>query len=163
MFTLNLDDNKIFKIENPKLKGAIGSSILSMIKDLEKMTATDSKVIDLLLKSGNPKIKAVMQRLINGDKEAQKEIQGLAVEDPALILKLQQSGNFDKASTKLLYEILQEILEYYREKENLDSTITTDDFYFEDVISVLIQIVQESKNSVQSFLELLRELVEKPA
>jgi hypothetical protein len=148
-------DNKSFEIKNAKLKGYAGAEILSQINDyktsctLDITNANNVEMIKLCQKAG-----VKLSDLTSDDTalqtEAQNKIAKLIDSDANLIFSL-----FGKAGdSKILFGVMDSILEYYKQSEDINVDITGDDFTKPDIIEVIKFLKKEPKNEIQDFLGL---------
>lgn len=143
-----------FILENPILKGYNGVNIKSKIKDLIKVLPTSK-----LLKSDDPNVKKIIelsqqqtQLKDKKDKESidklesiNLQIQELSMSNIDLLYDIQ--GGYNNESVKIMFELLQMILEYYQ--KNLFSC---DDFSEDEIYRIINWICKEPKNNLENFL-----------
>jgi hypothetical protein len=150
-----LIDGKSFVINNPKLKGYRGANILSQIEDYRNSCTIDTTKPNMAELLKLCKLADVTLEDLNSTDEAKSKqsndkIQELVLNDSSLLISVfGQSGN-----VKILFDVISDILEYYKTVENLETELTSDDFTKSDIFDVIRYLKSEPKNEIQDFLGL---------
>lgn len=149
MFKLMLDEEKEFLIKNTTLKGTKSIVILSLINDYKNTCEPDFKS-----KLNESKALKVFKKynidLTNSEtEEGQKVLKEAFLKNPDLAIELYGSNG----DSRILFEVITEILEYYQGREYLDATITQEDFCIDDILITIKELSQNPKNKLQDFLD----------